>query len=188
MDSFDAFAACDMAGLMVKWANRSFTLEELKVELNSFGNVKGETEGSTAYKTSIDGIFAAGDMRRGQSLVVWAIREGRQCARAVDEYLVDAITNSFQDFVNNGIPMKLHITGVNSFKVYKRVKAAIDRLDRVVSSTKEGWNKAGGLLILDLRFKGTSEELADILDGYKSGKNRFAVTDFAHARVDCKFK
>ena len=63
-------------------------LEELKVELNSFGNVKGETEGSTAYKTSIDGIFAAGDMRRGQSLVVWAIREGRQCARAVDEYLM----------------------------------------------------------------------------------------------------
>ena len=108
--------------------------------------------------------------------------------KAVDEYLVDAITNSFQDFVNNGIPMKLHITGVNSFKVYKRVKAAIDRLDRVVSSTKEGWNKAGGLLILDLRFKGTSEELADILDGHKSGKNRFAVTDFAHARVDCKFK
>ena len=63
-------------------------LEELKVELDGMGNIKGETEGTSAYKTSIDGIFAAGDMRRGQSLVVWAIREGRQCARAVDEYLM----------------------------------------------------------------------------------------------------
>jgi glutamate synthase (NADPH/NADH) small chain len=40
------------------------------------------------YKTSLDRVFAAGDMRRGQSLVVWAIREGRQCARAVDEFLM----------------------------------------------------------------------------------------------------
>jgi len=63
-------------------------LEELKTALDDRGNVKGSTEGRHAYKTSIDGIFAAGDMRRGQSLVVWAIREGRQCARAVDEYLM----------------------------------------------------------------------------------------------------
>ncbi len=63
-------------------------LEELKVELDGRGNVKGTTEGVDAYQTSIDGIFSAGDMRRGQSLVVWAIREGRQCARAVDEYLM----------------------------------------------------------------------------------------------------
>lgn len=63
-------------------------LEELKVELDSRGNIKGDTEGTTAYRTSIDGIFTAGDMRRGQSLVVWAIREGRQCARAVDEFLM----------------------------------------------------------------------------------------------------
>ena len=63
-------------------------LEELKVELDERGNVKGTTEGDNAYQTSIDGIFNAGDMRRGQSLVVWAIREGRQCARAVDEYLM----------------------------------------------------------------------------------------------------
>ena len=63
-------------------------LEELQVELDPRGNVKGSTEGPDAYKTSIDGVFAAGDMRRGQSLVVWAIREGRQCARAVDEFLM----------------------------------------------------------------------------------------------------
>lgn len=65
-------------------------LEELGVELDPRGNVKGNTEGDNAYKTSIEGVFAAGDMRRGQSLVVWAIREGRQCARAVDEFLMEA--------------------------------------------------------------------------------------------------
>lgn len=62
-------------------------IKELGVDLDPRGNVAGETEGKTAYKTSLDGVFAAGDMRRGQSLVVWAIREGRQCARAVDKYL-----------------------------------------------------------------------------------------------------
>ncbi|HSQ06683.1 MAG TPA: glutamate synthase, partial [Chromatiaceae bacterium] len=57
-------------------------------DLDPRGNVKGATEGARAYHTSLDGVFAAGDMRRGQSLVVWAIREGRQCARAVDQYLM----------------------------------------------------------------------------------------------------
>jgi glutamate synthase (NADPH/NADH) small chain len=65
-------------------------LEELGMELDARGNVKGDTEGADAYKTSLDKVFAAGDMRRGQSLVVWAIREGRQCARAVDEFLMGA--------------------------------------------------------------------------------------------------
>ncbi|MGB5775045.1 MAG: FAD-dependent oxidoreductase, partial [Sedimenticolaceae bacterium] len=63
-------------------------LADLGVGLDARGNVQGSTEGADAYKTSIDGVFASGDMRRGQSLVVWAIREGRQCARAVDEYLM----------------------------------------------------------------------------------------------------
>ncbi|HHH38378.1 MAG TPA: glutamate synthase subunit beta [Sedimenticola sp.] len=63
-------------------------IEALGVALDERGNVKGATEGEGAYRTSIDGVFAAGDMRRGQSLVVWAIREGRQCARAVDAYLM----------------------------------------------------------------------------------------------------
>jgi glutamate synthase (NADPH/NADH) small chain len=63
-------------------------LNDLGVAYDGRGNVKGDTEGDEAYRTSIDKVFAAGDMRRGQSLVVWAIREGRQCARAVDEYLM----------------------------------------------------------------------------------------------------
>ncbi len=63
-------------------------IEELAVDLDDRGNIKGETEGDQAYHTSLNKIFAAGDMRRGQSLVVWAIREGRQCAKAVDTFLM----------------------------------------------------------------------------------------------------
>jgi glutamate synthase (NADPH/NADH) small chain len=63
-------------------------LEELGIDYDTRGNVKGETEGENAYHTSLDRVFAAGDMRRGQSLVVWAIREGRQCAHAIDKYLM----------------------------------------------------------------------------------------------------
>ncbi|MER2601604.1 MAG: glutamate synthase subunit beta [Candidatus Competibacter phosphatis] len=60
-------------------------LRELSVALDPRGNVRADTQG---YQTSLNKVFSAGDMRRGQSLVVWAIREGRQCARAVDEYLM----------------------------------------------------------------------------------------------------
>ena len=57
--------------------------------LDAHGNVAADTH---RYATSIDGVFAAGDMRRGQSLVVWAIREGRQCAHAVDAHLMGSST------------------------------------------------------------------------------------------------
>jgi glutamate synthase (NADPH/NADH) small chain len=60
-------------------------VEQSGVEIDPRGNVRANTED---YRTSVAKIFAAGDMRRGQSLVVWAIREGRQCARAIDEYLM----------------------------------------------------------------------------------------------------
>ncbi len=63
-------------------------LEEFGVQKDARGNAKATTEGPGAYVTSVPKVFAAGDMRRGQSLVVWAIREGRQCARAVDEFLM----------------------------------------------------------------------------------------------------
>jgi glutamate synthase (NADPH/NADH) small chain len=59
-------------------------LEQLGVAKDPRGNVQADTDN---YQTSVAKVFAAGDMRRGQSLVVWAIREGRQCARAVDEFL-----------------------------------------------------------------------------------------------------
>ena len=63
-------------------------LDAFGVAKDARGNAQATTEGEGCYKTSVDKVFAAGDMRRGQSLVVWAIREGRQCARAVDEFLM----------------------------------------------------------------------------------------------------
>jgi glutamate synthase (NADPH/NADH) small chain len=65
-------------------------LEQFGVEKDPRGNVRAATDGEGCYQTSVSKVFAAGDMRRGQSLVVWAIREGRQCARAVDEFLMGA--------------------------------------------------------------------------------------------------
>jgi glutamate synthase (NADPH/NADH) small chain len=63
-------------------------LHAFGVEKDARGNAKATTDGVGCYHTNVPKIFAAGDMRRGQSLVVWAIREGRQCARSVDEFLM----------------------------------------------------------------------------------------------------
>lgn len=67
-------------------------LDLFNVEKDQRGNAKADTEGKSSYATSKNKVFAAGDMRRGQSLVVWAIREGRQCARSVDEFLMGKTT------------------------------------------------------------------------------------------------
>jgi glutamate synthase (NADPH) small chain len=64
---------------------RAGMVEQSGVKLDPRGNVAANT---LDYRTSLPKLFAAGDMRRGQSLVVWAIREGRQCARAIDEFLM----------------------------------------------------------------------------------------------------
>ena len=63
-------------------------LQSFGVALDARGNAKATTEEEGGYATNVKGVFAAGDARRGQSLVVWAIREGRQAARAIDQYLM----------------------------------------------------------------------------------------------------
>jgi glutamate synthase (NADPH/NADH) small chain len=63
-------------------------LDTFGVDKDGRGNAKASTEFTGGYATNVDKVFAAGDMRRGQSLVVWAIREGRQAARSIDEYLM----------------------------------------------------------------------------------------------------
>jgi glutamate synthase (NADPH/NADH) small chain len=65
-------------------------LEAFGVDKDARGNVKASTDFIGGYATNVSKVFAAGDIRRGQSLVVWAIREGRQAARAVDEFLMGA--------------------------------------------------------------------------------------------------
>jgi glutamate synthase (NADPH/NADH) small chain len=64
---------------------RNGLVATLGVDLDERGNVAANI---SDYATSVEGVFAAGDIRRGQSLVVWAIREGRRCARAVDQFLM----------------------------------------------------------------------------------------------------
>ena len=68
----------------------STVLKAFGVDADSRGNAKASTEFTGGYATNVPKVFAAGDIRRGQSLVVWAIREGRQAARAVDEFLMGA--------------------------------------------------------------------------------------------------
>ncbi|HON29868.1 MAG TPA: glutamate synthase subunit beta [Ottowia sp.] len=67
-------------------------LEAFGIDKDARGNARAGTDAVTGYRTSVERVFAAGDMRRGQSLVVWAIREGRQAARAIDEALMGSST------------------------------------------------------------------------------------------------
>jgi glutamate synthase (NADPH/NADH) small chain len=63
-------------------------LDSFGIERDARGNARAGTDVVGGYATNVAKVFAAGDIRRGQSLVVWAIREGRQAARAVDEFLM----------------------------------------------------------------------------------------------------
>ena len=80
---------CDAAFLAMGFTNPvGGLLEAFGVDKDARQNAKATTDGEGCYKTNVAKVFAAGDVRRGQSLVVWAIREGRQCARSVDEFLM----------------------------------------------------------------------------------------------------
>ncbi|MFZ6012417.1 MAG: glutamate synthase subunit beta [Bacteroidota bacterium] len=90
---------CELALLAIGFigAEKAGMVEELKLELDERGNIKTEN-----YQTTQEGVFAAGDIRRGQSLVVWAISEGREAARAVDTWLMGSSSLEAKDesFVN----------------------------------------------------------------------------------------
>lgn len=90
---------CDLALLAIGYVHPQHEgmLAELAVDLDRRGNVAAPIAGKLAYQTSIPKIFAAGDMRRGQSLVVWAISEGREAARSVDTYLMGSSTLEAKD-------------------------------------------------------------------------------------------
>ena len=80
---------CDLVFLAMGFTQPAVTvLDAFGVARDGRGNARATTDGTDCYATNVPKVFAAGDMRRGQSLVVWAIREGRQCARAVDEFLM----------------------------------------------------------------------------------------------------
>ncbi|SOE19958.1 glutamate synthase (NADH) small subunit [Spirosomataceae bacterium TFI 002] len=97
---------CDLALIAAGFLHpqREGLLEDLDVELDPRGNVDAKN-----YQTSNEKVFAAGDMRRGQSLVVWAISEGREAARKVDEYLNDGVSKLEAKSVSMLNPQFLHI-------------------------------------------------------------------------------
>jgi glutamate synthase (NADPH) small chain len=79
----------DMVLLAMGFTNPvSSVLQAFGVETDARGNAKAHTQEGSGYTTNVPKVFAAGDMRRGQSLVVWAIREGRQAARTIDQFLM----------------------------------------------------------------------------------------------------
>ena len=84
---FDIPAELALLAMGFLHATPARLLDELAIRFDSRGNVKADENGAQAHRTHNPKVFVAGDMRRGQSLVVWAIREGRRCARAVDCYL-----------------------------------------------------------------------------------------------------
>jgi glutamate synthase (NADPH/NADH) small chain len=90
---------CELALLAIGFtgAEKAGMIEELNVELDERGNIR-----STNYQTTQEGIFAAGDIRRGQSLVVWAISEGREAAKAVDTWLMGSsdLESKEESFIN----------------------------------------------------------------------------------------
>ena len=82
---------CDAAFLAMGFTNPvGALLDAFGVVKDNRGNASATTDGEGCYATNAANVFAAGDVRRGQSLVVWAIREGRQCAREVDAFLMGA--------------------------------------------------------------------------------------------------
>ncbi|HEX6734368.1 MAG TPA: glutamate synthase subunit beta, partial [Azonexus sp.] len=84
---------CDAAFLAMGFTNPvGSLLDAFGVDKDARQNAKATTDGDGCYKTNVDKVYAAGDVRRGQSLVVWAIREGRQAAREVDAFLMGATT------------------------------------------------------------------------------------------------
>jgi glutamate synthase (NADPH/NADH) small chain len=86
---------CDLALLAIGFMHpqKQGLIEQLGCELDKMGNVQADS----SYKTSVDKVFAAGDMRRGQSLVVWAISEGRECAANIDIFLQGKTTLDRKD-------------------------------------------------------------------------------------------
>ena len=83
-------------------------LDQLGVEKDPRGNVKAVKP----YTTSVPGVFAAGDARRGQSLIVWAINEGRQCARMVDRYLAGLREDpALRGLANGSVPEDAALAG-----------------------------------------------------------------------------
>lgn len=102
---------------------------------------------------------------------------------AVETYLVTAITHSFQGYVTGGSTIEINVSGLQTFREYQQVADMLETLPQVVSSKKEGWNKQGQLASINIKFKGTSQDLAQVIDGRQLGGKYLEVTDVGSERV-----
>ena len=104
--------------------------------------------------------------------------------KAVDGYVEERIKESFAAFEEEGQPLKIHVAGVKSYKQYKEIVDLFESLKNMESCRKEGWNRAGGLLTLDARYRGSSENLADAVDRKKIENGNLMVDDLTPQKVD----
>ena len=148
---------------------------QLKVIQTQTGAVLGSvTENAVAAHTS--------ELTGGTLAVQKAAR------KAVETYLVSAITRSFQGYVSGGSTIEVNIAGLQSFRDYQQAINFIEALPQVVSSKKEGWNKQGQLASFSIKFKGTAQGLAEVVDGRPLEGKQLEVTDVGSDRVDFLLK
>lgn len=105
--------------------------------------------------------------------------------KAVDEFIDETITAEAARFAAQGTPTTLLVSGVDSFGKYRFVSEAIGAMEAIESAEKENWNKSGGLLTMTIRFQGSTEDLAKLLDDHDWGEHRLEITDLAPHRLDC---
>ena len=139
--------------------------------------------GSILGSTVKSGAAAHASPLAGASMAL-----SKAARKAGDEYLVDTITDSFQDFLNNGIPIQVYVNHVTTFRESTAITDRLSELDDAVDVKKEGWSRAGGLLILNVLFKGTGETLARTLDGVTVSGRSLEVVDVAASRVECSLR
>ena len=108
--------------------------------------------------------------------------------KAVENYLVTAITRSFQGYLSDGSTIEVSISGLRTFRDYQQTIDMLEALPQVVSNKKEGWNKQGQLGSFNVKFKGTAQNLAEVIDGRQLGGRVFEVTDVGSERVDFLLK
>jgi len=108
-------------------------------------------------------------------------------ARMVEEYASDAIMNHFNDILLHGDSIKVYVNSVNTFKMYSAVKDVFESIADVSSVKKEGWDRESGILILDVKFKGLSEEIGELVDGKKIENafpaRKLLVDDFSPGKI-----
>jgi len=134
------------------------------------------------------GMILGSVVRTGVAAHVSPVTGATQALQAsaresVNEYVANTITEAFQDFVNNGAPLKMTISNLASFSSARKFSSQVEELDGVVSVKQDGWIANGGLLMLDLRYRGNTSDIAELLDGMQVGSQTLQISDLAPDRL-----